>query len=137
MGEEATIAAPTEAASQRRRPLRESVLAGRFFTQQHAEAASELAAFLHGNQGLGGALETWFGEKLTDLLCDVFLIDEEDASNGLRRSDVDTWDSLGTVALAVGVEEVFGYHMTPEEANGLESVGELVTLLQSRGVEIT
>ena len=34
MGEEATIAAPTAQAPQQRRPLRESVLAGRFFGQQ-------------------------------------------------------------------------------------------------------
>jgi type VI secretion system ImpC/EvpB family protein len=68
MGEETTIAAPAKAASQQRRPLRGSVLAGRFFTQQHADVASELAAFLHGNQGFGEALETWFGERLTGLL---------------------------------------------------------------------
>ena len=67
MAEEATIAAPTEAASQPR-PLRESVLAGRFFTQQHADVASDLAAFLHGNQGFGEGLETWFGERLAGLL---------------------------------------------------------------------
>ena len=67
MAEEATIAAPTEAASQPR-PLRESVLASRFFTQQHADVASDLAAFLHGNQGFGEGLETWFGERLAGLL---------------------------------------------------------------------
>src|ERR1700742_315937 len=68
MGEEATIAAPTEAASRQHRPLRESVLAGRFFTQQHADVATDLATFLHGSQGLGEVLENWFGEKLADLL---------------------------------------------------------------------
>jgi type VI secretion system protein ImpD/type VI secretion system protein ImpC len=68
MGEEATIAASTEAAPRRRQSLRESVLAGRFFTQQHADTAGDLAAFLHGNQGFGEALETWFGERLAGLL---------------------------------------------------------------------
>ncbi|MBS0522969.1 MAG: type VI secretion system contractile sheath large subunit [Proteobacteria bacterium] len=68
MGEEATIAGPTEAAPRQRRPLRESVLAGRFFAQQHADIAGDLAAFLHGNQDPGGALETWFGERLAGLL---------------------------------------------------------------------
>ena len=51
MGEEATIAAPTAQAPQQRRPLRESVLAGQFFGQLQSDAASELAAFLHGNLG--------------------------------------------------------------------------------------
>jgi len=68
MGEEATIAAPTDAASRQPRPLRESVLAGRFLSQAHADTASGLASFLHGNQGFGEALEAWFGKPLTDLL---------------------------------------------------------------------
>src|SRR4051794_1649781 len=68
MSEEATIATSTEASSQQRRPLRESGLAGQFFSQPHAHAASELASFVHGNQAVGEALETWFGSRLTGLL---------------------------------------------------------------------
>ena len=68
MGEEATIAAPTAQAPQQRRPLRESVLDGRFFGQQDSDAAGELAAFLHGKLGFGEALEAWFGEAVTSLL---------------------------------------------------------------------
>jgi len=59
MGEEATIAAPTAQAPQQRPPLREQVLAGRFFGQPHGAAAGDLAAFLHGSQGFGEALEAW------------------------------------------------------------------------------
>lgn len=40
------------------------------------------------------------------------------------------------VSLAVGVEEVYGYHTTPEEATGPESIGVLVTLLRVRGIDI-
>jgi type VI secretion system protein ImpD/type VI secretion system protein ImpC len=68
MGEEATIAAPTEQAPQQRRPLREAVLAGQFFGQRQDDVASELATFLHGNLSVGQALEAWFGEDLTGLL---------------------------------------------------------------------
>ena len=68
MGEEATIAAPTEEASRQRPPLRESVLAGRFFGEQHREEGSDLAAFLHGKLSCSEALEMWFGEALTGLL---------------------------------------------------------------------
>lgn len=75
-------------------------------------------------------------DKLNDLLMEVFLIEEDEVTDDLRRADLDTWDSLGTVSLAVGVEEVFGYHMTPEQATGLESVADLVVLLRATGVEI-
>jgi type VI secretion system protein ImpD/type VI secretion system protein ImpC len=68
MGEEATIAAPTEEASRQRPPLRESVLAGRFFGETHREEGGELAAFLHGRRNCSQALEMWFGEALTGLL---------------------------------------------------------------------
>src|SRR4029079_3439184 len=68
MGEEATIAAPTEEASRQRPPLRESVLAGRYFGERHGETAGELAAFLPGKLRCSEALEQWFGEALTGLL---------------------------------------------------------------------
>ena len=58
----------TAQAPQQRRPLRESVLDGRFFGQQDSGAAGELAAFLHGKLGFGEALEAWFGEAVTGLL---------------------------------------------------------------------
>ena len=68
MGEETTIAAPAGVAPERRPALREQVLAGRFFSRQHADTGSALADFLHGQSGDRAALETWFGESLTGLL---------------------------------------------------------------------
>jgi acyl carrier protein len=75
-------------------------------------------------------------EKLNDLLMDVLLLEGGELSDELQRADLDTWDSLGVLSLAVGVEEVFGYHMTPEEVMRLDSIGDLVGLLRARGVEI-
>ena len=45
-----------------------------------------------------------------------------------------TWDSLGVVSLAVGVDETFGYHFTPEEATGITNVPEIVRLLETKGI---
>jgi acyl carrier protein len=75
-------------------------------------------------------------EKLNDLLMEVFLLEDSELSDDLRRMDLETWDSLGTVSLAVGVEEVFGYHMTPDEATALESVSDLILLLRAKGIEV-
>jgi acyl carrier protein len=74
-------------------------------------------------------------EKLKRLLLDVFLIPESEFRFDLRRDEIDTWDSLGVVSLAVGVEEVFGYHMSQDEAMGISGIHDIVTLLQSRGVD--
>jgi len=75
-------------------------------------------------------------EKLRQLLLDVFLLDPSEFRWDLERSQVETWDSLGTVSLAVGVQDVFGYHMAPAEATGLKSLAELVALLSARGVAL-
>jgi acyl carrier protein len=58
-------------------------------------------------------------ERLRELLLDVFLLDDDEFDFSLRREDLDTWDSLGVVSMAVGIEEAFGYHMAPEEATGI------------------
>jgi len=73
-------------------------------------------------------------DKLKDLLIDTFLLEDAEYSVDLTREDVDTWDSLGVVSLAVGVHETFGYHFTPEEATGIGSVADIVRLLESKGI---
>ena len=73
-------------------------------------------------------------EKLRELLIDVFLLDPSEYDVGLTRDDIDTWDSLGVVSMAVGVHETFGHHMSPEEAMGIGSVRDIVTYLRSKGV---
>lgn len=73
-------------------------------------------------------------EKLKKLILDVFLLDESEFTFELTRPQVDTWDSLGVVSLAVGVHQTFGYHLTPEEATGLTSIADLMTQLEKRGI---
>ena len=73
-------------------------------------------------------------EKLKNLLLDVFLLDPAEFRFDLRREDVDTWDSLGVVSLAVGVQEQFGYHFTVDEAMGLQGVEDIITVLSSKGI---
>jgi acyl carrier protein len=55
-------------------------------------------------------------EKLQDLLQDILLLDPSEFRFDLQREEVQTWDSLSVVAIAVGVDETFGYHMSPDEA---------------------
>jgi acyl carrier protein len=74
--------------------------------------------------------------RLDELLLDVFLLEPGELRDDLRRDELDTWDSLGMVSLAVGVEEALGYHMTPEEAAELQSIADLVALLRARGIDV-
>jgi acyl carrier protein len=74
-------------------------------------------------------------EKLKSLLLDVFLLEESEFRFDLRREDIATWDSLGTVSLAVGIQDVFGHHLSPAEATHLASVADIIAVLRRKGVD--
>ena len=73
-------------------------------------------------------------QKLKELLVDVFLIDESEYSLEMSQEDVDTWDSLGLVSMAVGVEETFGYHFSQQEALSIRKVQDIVDILTEKGI---
>lgn len=72
--------------------------------------------------------------KLQQLIQDVFLITPAEFRYDLKRTEVDTWDSLGVVSLAVGVQETFGYHFTPQEAVALQGVADIMRVLTEKGI---
>jgi acyl carrier protein len=74
-------------------------------------------------------------EKLKNLILDVFLLNPAEFRFDLTRDEVDTWDSLGVVSLAVGVHETFGYHMTPDEATSLKGIGDVIAVLKAKGID--
>ena len=76
-------------------------------------------------------------DKLKQLVIDVFILSESQFNFELKRDEVPNWDSLGTISLAVGVQETFGYHFTPDEAIGISSVRELIITLESKGVSFS
>ena len=76
-------------------------------------------------------------DKLKHLFMDIFILAEADFRFDLKREDVVTWDSLGTVSMAVGVQETFGYHFTPEEAMGVNGVQDIIRILESKGISFS
>ena len=60
---------------------------------------------------------------------DLVLSEEVDASN------VPLWDSLKHIILVVEIEVRLGVALTTDELANLRNVGELVTLLQDKGVQ--
>ena len=73
-------------------------------------------------------------EKLKNLLMDVFLLDSDEFSYDMKREKISTWDSLGIVSMAVGIEEEFGYHLKPEEATAIRSVKDIIAILNTKGI---
>ena len=76
-------------------------------------------------------------DKLKQLVIDVFLLSESQFNFEIKRDQVANWDSLGTISLAVGIQETFGYHFTPDEAIGISSIRELIKILDSKGVSFS
>ena len=73
-------------------------------------------------------------EKLQDLLLDILLLDPSEFHFDLKREEIQTWDSMGVVAIAVGVDETFGYHFTPEEATSLKGVSDIIRILETKDI---
>ena len=73
-------------------------------------------------------------EKLQDLLLDVFLLDPSEFHFDLKREEIQTWDSMAVVAIAVGVDETFGYHFTPDEATSVTGIDDIIRILESKGI---
>ena len=73
-------------------------------------------------------------QQLKELLMDVFLIDESEYSLELTQDDIETWDSMGLVAMGVGIEETFGYHLTQAEALSVRKFQDVVDILTSNGI---
>ncbi|HLY19091.1 MAG TPA: hypothetical protein VKR61_17805 [Bryobacteraceae bacterium] len=73
-------------------------------------------------------------EKLKDLALEVFLLSPGEFNLDLKREQIETWDSLGVVSLAVGVQETFGYHLTQDEAINITSIRGLIAVLEARGI---
>ena len=73
-------------------------------------------------------------EKVKNLMVDVFLLDAAEFRFDLKRSEVETWDSMGVVALAVGIQETFGHHLSPEEATAIAGVQDVIDILRKKGI---
>jgi acyl carrier protein len=73
--------------------------------------------------------------KLKKVVEDVFLLQPGEFRPDLRRSEVETWDSFGVVSLAVGIQETFGYHLSPAEAVGIKSVADIISILSAKGFD--
>jgi hypothetical protein len=65
----------------------------------------------------------------------VFLLDSVGFRFDRRRNDVETWDSLGLVSVAVGIHSTFAYHPTPAEAVSIQGVQYVIRLLSSKGID--
>ncbi len=72
--------------------------------------------------------------RLNEVFRNVFDDDELDITRETTAKDVEGWDSLMHVTLIVNIEKAFGIKFTSSEVAGLQSVGDVVDLIDARSL---
>ncbi|MCK8489033.1 acyl carrier protein [Paenibacillus sp. MBLB2552] len=75
-------------------------------------------------------------DKLKLLLTDIFMMEEELYLDENGPEQIEGWDSLATVSMAVALQQEFGHHMTIEEVSEIHTIGDIKEYLRSKGVEL-
>jgi acyl carrier protein len=68
---------------------------------------------------------------LSEIFEDVFLR-EIPLRADLTAKDVDGWDSFKQIDIIISVEERFGFKVGTKELDGLQSIGDLVRLIEAK-----
>ncbi len=68
--------------------------------------------------------------KLKQLIAQLFKVSPDELSDQTGPGDVPGWDSLGHVTLMVEVQKQFGTHVPVEDAIEVESIADLVAVLE-------
>ena len=70
--------------------------------------------------------------RLTEIMRDVFDIDDLQYSDSLKADALEGWDSLSHVRFLVAVEREFGFRFTSSEIDGFKNVGEVLDVIVRR-----
>lgn len=71
-------------------------------------------------------------ERLTQVMEDVFDLDDIEYRDELSAADIEEWDSLSNIRFIVAVEKEFGVRLTNSEIGALENVGQLADLIKEK-----
>ena len=71
--------------------------------------------------------------RVNEVFREVFNDDELAISRETTAKDIADWDSIMHVSLIVTIEKAFGIRFSSSEVAGLQNVGELVDLIDSKG----
>ncbi len=69
---------------------------------------------------------------LSEIFADVFMRDDIVLSDALTAKDVQGWDSFKQIEIIIATEQRFAIKASTRELDRLQSVGDLVRLIQSK-----
>ena len=68
-------------------------------------------------------------EKVTEIVADIFELDETEVADELTPDMVDIWDSLSQLRLVTAIEQDFDIKLSMDEIESIDSVGWLKRLV--------
>ena len=74
--------------------------------------------------------DTDVSTKLKQLIAHLFKVSEDELTDDVGPGDIPGWDSLGHVTLMVEIQKQFGTHVPVEDAIEVESIRDIVVLLE-------
>ena len=75
-------------------------------------------------------------EKLNEILSRILRIDERSIRDDMGPSSVRTWDSLSSLSIISELEKSFEVSFTMDEVQGIQNVGDIRKILQTRGIRL-
>ncbi len=69
---------------------------------------------------------------LRQIFRDVFLLKDTEIFSSLYLTDIETWDSLGRLSLAVAIEEELGCKIDNDDATQMKTFGDVLSLVEGR-----
>lgn len=70
--------------------------------------------------------------KISDLMIDVFDLDDFDVTRATSADDIEDWDSLSHIRFMITLERAFKVKFSNEEIAELKNVGELADVIATK-----
>lgn len=71
-------------------------------------------------------------EKLNNIFCEVFSVEEKSLNNEFNNSNVDGWDSIHQLTLTSSIEDAFDIMFDPEDILEMTSYENVVLTLKRK-----
>jgi acyl carrier protein len=71
-------------------------------------------------------------ERLSEIMRDIFDLEDLEYHDSLKADDVEGWDSLSHLRFLIAVEKEFGFRFTSGEIDGFKNVGEMLDVVVHR-----
>ena len=75
-------------------------------------------------------------EKLNQIFCEVFSVEETSLNSEFDNKNVDGWDSVRQLSLTSAVEDTFDIMLDPEDILGFTSYDEAKSILAKYEIEL-